>query len=336
MKKTKKILALALLSSLSVNSLALVSPQSENIAYASQNIDFGISTKNFESKTITLNLKQDEANKSQTLAAIRDLRAKMWDENVPYISDANSNPKNMKLRDYLKTKGITSKEAYVNSINWSTDLEKIAIQRIYEVTQTGLSHLRPDGSDCATATLPNGTRTYAEILAYNSDPYTPAKAFNQWAFGKRSNYGGKSEYDLLLESNGVYNNGNAHLHIILDPEYNTMGLSINNSTDPNFVGVEFGYANNSGSNATGLVGEYTMYFGKAKPETNPKKDKKLSKESREKLEEAVRKNKIQIEAAKLLMRMAPKKVANVKDQLLNLIKESEDLIKMAEKALQQA
>lgn len=335
MKKTKKVLALALLASLSANSLAFVNPQSENVAYASQKLDFGISTKNFESKAITLNLKQDEANKSAALAAIRELRGKMWDENVPYISDAESNPTNMKLREYLKTKGITSKEAYINRTKWSTDLEKITIQRMYEVSLTGLSHQRPDGSDCATAALPNGTRTYAEILANNSDPYTPSKAFNQWAYSKRANFGGKSEYDLLKESNGVYNNGNAHLHIILDPEYDHMGLSIIYAGGLNYVGVEFGYADKSGSAATGLVGDYTMYFGQAKEEESPKTDKKLSKEQRERLEQSISENKTQISAVKLLFEAAPNKVEKVKDRLLALMDKSEKLIQKAEKILQQ-
>lgn len=335
MKNTKKVIALALLASLSVNSIGLVSPQSENIAYASQNLDFGISTKNFESKTVTLNLKQDEANKQASLAAIKEIRAKMWDENVPYISDADSNPNNMKLRDYLKSKGITSKDAYINRMNWSTDLERIVIQRMYEVSLTGLSHMRPDGSDCATAQLPSGTRTYAEILANNSDPYTPAKAFNQWAYSKRANFGGKSEYDLLLESNGVYNNGNAHLHIILDPEYDHMGLSIIYAGDLNYVGVEFGYADKSGSNPTGLVGDYTMYFGQAKAQESPKTDKKLSKEQRERLEKSVSENKTQIAAVNLLFETSPNKVAKVKDRLLALIEKSEKLIQRAEALLNQ-
>lgn len=269
------------------------------------------------------------------MAAIRELRGKMWDENVPYISDADSNPKNMKLREYLKTKGITSKEAYINRTKWSTDLERIAIQRMYEVSLTGLSHQRPDGSDCATAVLPSGTRTYAEILANNSDSYTPEKAFNQWAYGKRANYGGKSEYELLKESNGVYNNGNAHLHIILDPEYDHMGLSIIYSGGLNYVGVEFGYANNSGSNATGFVGDYTMYFGKADVEESPKKDKKLTEAQRKKLEKSISENKTQVAAVKLLFETSPKKVEKVKDQLLALMAKSEKLIQKAEKMLQQ-
>ena len=335
MKKTKKVLVMALLASLSVNSISFINPESENQAYASQKLDFGISTKNFETKIITLNLNQDEANKSATLAAVRELRAKMWDENVPYIAEKDSNPTNMKLRDYLKAKGITSKEAYINAMKWSTDLEKIAIQRMFEVTLTGLSHLRPDGSDCATAKLPSGTRTYAEILANNSDLYTPAKAFNQWAYGKRANYGGKSEYELLLESNGVYNNGNAHLHIILDPEYDHMGLSINNSSGLNYVGVEFGYQDKSGNGASGLVGEYTMYFGQVEDPSSAKNNGKLTKEQRERLEKSISDNKLQVGAVNLLFETSPNKVAKVKDQLMALLEKSEKLIERAEALLAQ-
>lgn len=331
MKNTKKIIALSLLASLTVNAVSLTSPQSASISYASIKIDFGIKTHKFQSKSQTFTLKQDEANKASAIRGLMQIRSDMWDKNVPYTLDSKSNSKNTKLRDYLKSKGINSKDEYINRTKWSTDLEKIGIQRLYEVSLTGLSHTRPDGSDCSKAVLPSGTRTYGEILANNSEPYTPEMAFNQWAYGKRTNYGGKSEYQLLIESNGVYNNGNAHLHIILDPEYDRMGLAIINSSDLNYAAVEFGYADKSGSKAVGLVGEYTMDFGKAKAKANNKKES--SKDTRAKLEEAVRRNKIQVEAAKLLLKMAPEKVAGVKGQLLKLIKESEELIKIAEKSL---
>lgn len=330
MKNTKKIIAMTLLLSLSAKAVDLSNPQSKSISYANSNIDFGIKTDNFKSESITLDLNQSENNKQAALAALKAVRAEMWDKNVPYTYDTKSNSKNSKLRDVLKEKGINSKEEYLNYTKWSTDLEKIAIQRMYEVGITGMNHTRPDGSDLSTAKLPSGTRTFAEILAYNSAPFTPSKAFSQWVHGKRASFGNKSEYDLLLESDGVYNDGNAHLHIILDPEYNRMGLCINNTTDTNFVGVEFGYADKSGNKATGLVGDYTMDFGKSSSTGN----KGIDKKTRENLEKAVNENKTRIAAANLLLEMAPKKVADIKDQLLTLIKESEDLIKLAEKVLQ--
>ena len=52
-----------------------------------------------------------------------------------------------------------------------------------------------------------------------------------------------------------------------------------------------------------------------------------------KLRDAVKRNKIRISAARLLLETAPKKVASIKGQLLNLIKESEALIKAAEAIL---
>lgn len=330
MKNTKKIVAMTLLFSLSANTLANLNPHSNIKAYASSKLDFGIDTKKFEPKSISLNLNQDENNKEASLAALRAVRAEMWDKNVPYTYDEKSNKNNTRLRDVLKSKGINSKEAYLNQIKWSNDLEKLSIQRLFEVKITGLSHTRPDGSDLSSAILPSGTRTYGEILAYNSDGFTPARAFSQWTHSKMADYGNKSEYELLVESNGVFNYGNAHLHIILDPNFNRIGLAINNDSDIKFVAAEFGQADKSGSKATGLVGDYTMDFGKAST-----KKTKMSKEARRNLEKAVEENKTRVAAANLLLEMAPKKVADIKDQLLKLIKESEDLIKLAEKALQE-
>lgn len=331
MKNSKKIIALALLTSISANALAVANPASKNVSYASQNLDFGISTEKFESRSLTYTLKQDEANKNAALAAIRKIRAEMWDKNVPYTYDENSNPNNTKLRDYLKSKGITSKEAYVNGHKWSNDLEKIAIQRTYEVTMTGLSHTRPDGSYNSDAKLPSKTITYGEILANNSDAYTPEKAFYQWTHGKRSQFGGKSEYELLIESNGVFNNGNGHLHIILDPEYDHFGLSIINTGNMNYAGAEFGYEDGSGNKATGLVGDYTMNFGPASKADKPSKE--IDQETRDSLMKAIHDSRIQIDAVHFLFKEAPAKVAKVRPILEKLIEESEELIKEAEELL---
>lgn len=336
MKNTKKVLAMALLLSLPANGLGLMGNQNKAISFAASELDFGIKTDKFETNSLTFKLKQDEANKLAALKARNKIRSEMWDRNVPYTYDETSNKNNTKLRDYLKSVGINSKTEYLNQTKWSTDLEKIAIQRIYEVSITGLSHLRPDGSDCYTAALPDGTRTYAEILANNTDPFTPEKAFNQWAYSPRKNYGNKSEYDLLLESNGVYNNGNAHLHLILDPEYDHMALSIISTPEINYVGVEFGYASNSGNKALGLVGDYTMNFGKKdlSKDTNKENDKINREDAIERLKKAIDANKTQVAAAKYLLENAPTTVAKVKDKLLTQIKNAEAIIEKSEKILE--
>lgn len=60
------------------------------------------------------------------------------------------------------------------------------------------------------------------------------------------------------------------------------------------------------------------------------KDKKLQIK---RLEEAKEKNKTSIEAARLLLDIAPEKVKDVKGELLKLIKESEELVEMADKVI---
>lgn len=60
------------------------------------------------------------------------------------------------------------------------------------------------------------------------------------------------------------------------------------------------------------------------------KDKKLQIK---RLEEAKEKNKTSIEAARLLLDIAPEKVKDVKGELLQLIKESEELVEMADKVI---
>ncbi|WP_311492015.1 hypothetical protein [uncultured Anaerococcus sp.] len=52
-----------------------------------------------------------------------------------------------------------------------------------------------------------------------------------------------------------------------------------------------------------------------------------------KLKEAISRNKITVNAAKLLLQTAPNKVAGVRDKLIQLINESERLIKVAEAIL---
>lgn len=323
----KKFLALALIGGVGLSSLTPLTSQS--IAYASEKLDFGIDTANFPKKTVTKSLKQDESLKEETLRAVRDLRAKAWDENVPYTQDG-SNSNNMKLRDYLKSVGISSKDAYLNSIGYSKDHEKIAIQRAFELDITDLSHQRPDGSSYGTAVLPNGSKPYAEIVAWNTRDFSPKLAVDQWSVLPRSNFDGKSEYDMLKESNGVYDNGNGHLHILLDPAYTSLGLAITNSNRNNFAVMNFGVDKKSGSDATGLVGEYTMAFGGASLDI---KNDSLSDESIKKLKEAVDTNKRTIDAARFLIENAPETIKPVRAKLDSLMEKSEALIKKAEAIL---
>lgn len=333
MKKTTKVMALFLLMATSFGAVSMASMEKSKIAYASSDLNLGISTKNFPSLSATVRLKQDEAHKNASLAAIRQIRSDMWDENVPFTG-GNSNKSNQKLRDYLKTKGINSKEAYLNSINWSQDLEKIAIQRATEVGLTDAKgHVRADGSDYSAASLPNGARTNAEIIAYNSGAFSPQGAINQWAYMKRSDYNNRSEYQLLIDANGVYNNGNAHLYILLDPSYQYFGLALVPGADYYYALAEFGNSAKSGTGATGLVGDYTVNFGKQVP-AKVTKNKKSKAEIKKDLEAAINKNRETLSAAKYLIKNTPNTVAKVRGELDKLMETSEQLIQKGEKLLQ--
>lgn len=326
MKKSSKIVALSLLTTLSLNMIGPMQKQ----AYAGQLLDFGIKTDNFQPNLVKANIKQDNANKEKTLEALRNVRAKMWDENIAYTMD-QSNPNNMTLRDYLKTQGINSKEQYLKSITWSTDHEKLAVQRGFEVKLNGLNHNRPDGSSYDSAVLPNGTKTASEIIACNNMAMDPQIAINQWTFNPRARYNNMSEYDLLKESNGVYNNKNGHMHIMLDPSFKTIGFASVNSNGDYYGVAEFGINAPSGSEALNYVGEYEMRFGKVKEDSN--NTSKDNESTIAKLKAAVDKSNKTISAAELILEKYPNTIAEVRPEVEKLLVKYKALRAEAERRL---
>ena len=312
MKKSSKIVALSLLTALSLN---MIGPMQKQV-YAAELLDFGVKTESFTPNLVRANIKQDKANKEKTLQILRNVRSRMWDENIAYTMD-DSNPNNMKLRDYLKTQGINSKEQYLNSITWSTDHERLAVQRGFEVKINGLNHNRPDGSSYETAVLPNGTKIASEIIAWNNMAMDPEIAINQWTFNPRSKYNNMSEYDLLKESNGVYNNKNGHMHIILDPSFKTVGFASINSNGDYYGVAEFGINAPSGSDSLNYVGEYEMKFGKVQEESN---NTTVDKEAiKEKLKAAIDRSNKTISAAELILGEYPNTIAEVKPEVEKLL-----------------
>lgn len=312
---------------------------------ASEGLDLGVNIGNMKLPQRSLRLNQSQASKEAALNEIKKIRSRAWDENIYYTHEAN-NSKVYRIRDIAKMYKNRSKEDYVNSIYWSIELEKIAIQRAIEQTITGLSHTRADGSDWDSARS-NGVEANAEILAMNSSTMQPSLAFDQWSFRKFN--GNKSEYDYLLASKGVGTAENGHLHAILDPGYFFVGYADVNNTGSglNYAVGEFATNANKSETSTGLVGDYGFSrsnsstillekLGQAKA-SNPTKEQptnnKLSKETREKLEKAVKDSKKQIDAANYLMKNFPKTIAKVYDKLVNLIKIANDTIASAETLL---
>ncbi|MBM0046824.1 hypothetical protein JNO63_06935 [Anaerococcus sp. mt242] len=313
-----------------------------NPAFAAESrLDLGVDTGKVAFSEETFSLKQDEALKNEVLSEIRAIRSRLWDENILYTLEG-SNKNGERLQDVAKVNGFSSKEAYVNGLTWSNNLERIAIQRAYEQTITGLSHNRPDGSDNSTAITKSGIYASAEILASSTQKEDPKKSFGQWAFEPSKIKNNKSEYQLLKESKGVSNSDNGHLHIILDPELKHIGYAaLNTNSKWNYgVGVFDFNISNVNENSVNIVGNYNIYAGdiadapKVENKTaNPVKLDELSPESIQKLRNTVTNSKETIAGAKLLMRTMPQFVEKNGDKLNALIESSQKLIDRAEKIL---
>ncbi|MDK6805106.1 G5 domain-containing protein [Aerococcus sp. UMB7834] len=90
-----------------------------------------------------VNLDQDKA-KADGLAAIKEFRSIVWDmEANSELIGEQINPKTgerveglwingERLRDRLKTEGISTKEEYVNRVSWNSDLENLALLNLAE------------------------------------------------------------------------------------------------------------------------------------------------------------------------------------------------------------
>lgn len=336
MNRPTKILALSL--ALSIPLAGFIESTYPNIAYAAsaERLNLGVDTSKAKFREDTVNLKQDEANKNETLNEIRAIRSRLWDENIYYTLD-NSNKKSTKLQDIAKEYGYKSKDSYVNAVTWSNDLERIAIQRVYEQLLVDLSHDRADGTSFETTVTNNGIYANGENLAASTAQESPALAFSQWSFKPSQAKNGLSEYDILVNNKGVKNSDNGHLHLILSPRFSHIGFaSLNGAgSEWNYATLNAGVKNSSNNqSSTGYVGQYRLYVGKPSKDTPKSQSKPANKaQSIEKLREAVERAKKEIAAAEYIMENYPKTVANVKDQLLNLIAQSKELIRKAEPAL---
>ena len=330
MKNLKKIVALTLLTSLSANAVGLVNPSNSSISYAATKIDLGMSTKSRTNESITLNLKQDQVTRDQALAAIKKIRSEMWDKNVPFSME-ESNPNNKRLRDFWGS----SKEDFVNSIYISPDLELLAIQRLFDVSLTGFNFNRPDGTYFEDLRTPKGSGSWSEGLASDPQKMSVDEAFGIWSLKKLDDFDGKSSYDKLVETNGVRTSENFVLHSILSPLNTCVGFAYTDTPGKNYATLEFAPDSFNNGEAKNFVGEYSMEYGQPCGKSKPSKNKELTKEQREKLEQSISENKTQISAVKLLFEAAPNKVEKVKDRLLALMDKSEKLIQKAEKILQQ-
>lgn len=300
--------------------------------------DLKVDTTNTAFKSNNIDLHQDENLKAQALTEIKKIRSRLWDENILYV-DGNSKNKSTRLQDIAKSYGYKSKEAYVNAIKWSNDLERIAIQRGFEQILTGLSHDRPDGSKYYSTITNNGISPASEILASNTREMNPALSFDQWSFKKSASRNNKSEYDLLIESKGEHAKGNGHLYLILHPSFKYFGYAdINNS------GTEWNYAvgsfarniDNNSEKSTGYKGSHKLYVGEltSAKVNSTNKDDTISDEFRIQLEKSIEEAETQINAAEYVLKELPYTVENVKDKLVKIIADTKLIIEESKALLE--
>lgn len=337
MKKVYQVTILSL-GLLAVNaSPALNNLSATSISYASaQRANLGVNTTNAAYREGTYNLQQSPALRDQVLQEVRNIRSRLWDENIYYTLN-NKNSKGERLRDVAKANGYSTKEAYVNALTWSSDLEKIAIQRAYEQIAFEYSHNRPDGSNFQSAVSANGVKPDGENLASNTLGQSAQMSFAQWSFRPSKSKNNKSEYELLIEAKGVSNADNGHLHLILDPEFGQIGFAIldNPNGKWNFGVAQFSLNKSKGDGASAnLVGDYILHIGKSPSNNQNTETKKSYKKPTaaevERLKSTVANANTTINAAELLIKTMPNFAAKNGGKLQRLIDTQKKLIKEAE------
>ena len=144
------------------------------------------------------------------LQKVRELRADMWDRNVPFNGET--------LQYAAKVNGLKTKEAYVNDVRIDHGYALIALQRALEEAG-GIDHDRPYNETCSnecgslwTATI-QGEQPFGENLSGEEDM---AKAMHGWGY---------DELDALYDSNGQFNNANGHLYNLINPDRTWFGVA---------------------------------------------------------------------------------------------------------------
>ena len=152
---------------------------------------------------------------------LRELRGIMWDRNPPFVPWGQSG--GSKLRDVAKQHGITTREQYVNAIQWDQHLDFMAMERLAESTYIfpQIRHQRTNGSSIYTLSR-NGYGLDGENLQWNGMDHSVGPiivgAIEWW---------GLREYDYLVNADGRFNSANGHLHTLIDPTHRGVAFAVN-------------------------------------------------------------------------------------------------------------
>ncbi|MDU2599005.1 hypothetical protein [Anaerococcus sp.] len=324
MKNFKKVTAAALAISFSFLGASVTSES--NLSYASQSqsapkIDLGVSQANYPYQESVVTLKQDDATRQQFMDHIVELRTKAWNDNliVPWYGEGENTKS---VRDIYIQWSDGDPEWYKNAFNYNYGLEKLALQRAYELTLTGDSQNRPDGSHYNTM--------------YHED-YSLGNADTFWVFDEKNEvdvdtffemFASDKKYNEFKNSKGSMKNAILETLVMYQPAQLSIGYGqvTNKETGRSFAVVAFDLDPYVWADEENYVGDYTMSFG------NPN-FKQFSKERLDKLEKSVKNAKETIEGAKILMQKMPKFAKEHGNELNKLIEKQNKIIDKAETIL---
>lgn len=165
-------------------------------------------------QTIAVEAKYDlTSDREIGMQELRKLRGEMWDINVPFDGST--------IQKVAASYGLTTRDAYINAIQWDAGLALVSLQRAVE-EYGSIDHTRPYNSTCTGQSGACGSSFSASIdgggaHAENVAPYRDMKfSMKQW---------GKDELPALKRANGELNHKNGHLYSFLNPEYRAVGMA---------------------------------------------------------------------------------------------------------------
>lgn len=321
MKNFKKVTAAVLALSFSFLGASVTSESNKSYASQSQSapkIDLGVSQANYPYQESVVTLKQDDAIRQQFMDHIVELRTKAWNDDliVPWYGEGENTKS---VRDIYIQWSDGDPEWYKNAINYNYGLEKLALQRAYELTLTGDSQNRPDGSNF-------NTMYYKDYSLGNADTF--------WVFDEKNEvdvdtffeiFASDKKYNEFKNSKGSMENAILETLVMYQPTQLSIGYGqvTNKETGRSFAVVAFDLDPYVWADEENYVGEYTMSFG------NPN-FKKASKETLDKLENSVKEAKRTIAGAEILTNSMPNFGEKYGYELGRLIENQKAIISKAE------
>lgn len=147
---------------------------------------------------------------------VRDLRAQMWDSNVPYQSFQH---RGSTIQEVATSAGYT-RDTYINALVWDGGMEDEAMTRAAE-QYARMGHTRPNGAEPGSPVRTDIAGDRGENLLQGD---TPLNAIAWWS---TKNLPGKnfSELDDLIANKGMFSYYNGHLYALLNPDFKSFGMA---------------------------------------------------------------------------------------------------------------